>query len=261
MEEQVVFERLGQDRPVQEAELTRHGCPPASRRDSEAGWKPQVFSYQRTISSPSPIRRPEDFHAQAEQEIKASARFDALPAIGTRSRVWRCCPQTRRDDLSIAASEIAARAKLLNEKIKPDLTIACTSTPLNGDDCHDLVDDNRLVVFVHGNYLAGELKGRRPEVAVARKTSAALRIQRNLATAEAIATTLATAAKLPLRWSTDQTAGSIRTVRQPVRLCPETSRPIGWLNWPRCLSRTVLPEQSPRSINASRWVTMRPARP
>ena len=47
---------------------------------------------------------------------------------------------------------------MLNEKIKPDLTICLHFNAVEWDNCQNLVDDNRLVVFVHGNYLASELK-------------------------------------------------------------------------------------------------------
>jgi N-acetylmuramoyl-L-alanine amidase len=54
-------------------------------------------------------------------------------------------PDTRAD--------IAARARLVNE-FKPDLTVCIH---FNATSSNRLVDDNRLSVFVHGNYLPAEI--------------------------------------------------------------------------------------------------------
>jgi N-acetylmuramoyl-L-alanine amidase len=52
-----------------------------------------------------------------------------------------------------ARSDIAARARLVNTEFKPDLTVCIHFNATS----RGLVDDNRLTVFVHGNYLPAEV--------------------------------------------------------------------------------------------------------
>jgi len=54
--------------------------------------------------------------------------------------------------------KIAARASLLNEKIKPDLTICLHFNAVEWDDCQSSSMTTGSSFFVHGNYLASELK-------------------------------------------------------------------------------------------------------
>ena len=186
------FFQIGKDRPVQEAELTLLVARLLKTRLEAMG--AEVFLTKDNFK-PVTDKRPEDFHAQAEQEIKASARFDAFPPL-EREAAFGDAVRKRAELIFYRSSEIAARAKLLNEKIKPDLTICLHVNAVEWDECHDLVDDNRLVVFVHGNYLPAELRDDDQKLRVLEKL-----LERShpveLVTAEAIATALATATKLP----------------------------------------------------------------
>jgi len=56
-----------------------------------------------------------------------------------------------------ARADIAARAQLVNREFKPDLTVCLHFNAVPWNERRDLVDDNRLAVFVHGNYLPGEV--------------------------------------------------------------------------------------------------------
>ncbi len=189
--EERFFER-GTDRPVQEAVLNLTVARLLKTRLETAG--AQVFLTKDSFA-PVTDKRPEDFHAQAEQEISASARFDDFPPL-EREADHADAVRKRAELLFYRSSEIAARANLLNDKIKPDLTICLHFNAVEWDDCRNLVDDNRLVVFVHGNYLAGELKDDDQKLRLFSKL-----LQRShpaeLAAAEAIATALAHATKLP----------------------------------------------------------------
>jgi hypothetical protein len=189
--EERFFER-GKDRPVQEAELNLMVARLLKTRLEAAG--AQVF-FTKDNFEPVTDKRPEDFQAQAEQEIKASTRFDAFPPL-EREAAFADAVRKRAELIFYRSSEIAARAQLLNEKIKPDLTICLHVNAVEWDECHDLVDDNRLVVFVHGNYLASEVKDDDQKLRLLEKL-----LERShpaeLATAEAVATTLASATKLP----------------------------------------------------------------
>lgn len=189
--EERFFER-GKDRPVQEAVLNLTVARLLKTRLEAAGV--QVFLTKDSFE-PVTDKRPEDFRLQAEQETAALTRFDAFPPL-EREAARADAVRKRAEMLFYRGSEITARANLLNEKIKPDLTICLHFNAVDWDDCQNLVDDDRLVVFVHGNYLASELRDDEQKLRLFSKL-----LERShpieLAAAGAIATALANATKLP----------------------------------------------------------------
>lgn len=189
--EERFFER-GKDRAVQEAVLNLTVARLLKARLEAAG--AQVFLTKDNLE-PVTDKRPEDFHAQAEREISALTRFDAFPPLD-REAARADAIRKRAELIFYRSSEIAARANLLNDKIKPDLTICLHFNAAEWDDCKSLIDDDRLVVFVHGNYLASELKDDDQKLRLFSKL-----LERShpveLATAEAIAAALSNATKLP----------------------------------------------------------------
>ena len=186
------FLERGKDRPVQEAELNLMVARLLKARLEVAG--AQVFLTKDNFE-PVTDKRPEDFQAQAEQEIKASTRFDTFPPL-EREAAFADAVRKRAEMIFYRSSEIAGRAKLLNEKIKPDLTICLHVNAVEWDECHSLVDDNRLVVFVHGNYLPSELKDDDQKLRLLEKLLEHSHTT-ELAAAEVVATALANATKLP----------------------------------------------------------------
>jgi hypothetical protein len=186
------FFQRGKDRPVQEAELNLMVARLLKTRLEAAG--AEVFLTKDSFE-PVTDKRPEDFQSQAEEEIKVSTRFDNFPPL-EREAAFADAVRKRAELIFYRSSEIAARAKLLNEKIKPDLTICLHVNAVEWDECHNLVDDNRLVVFVHGNYLPAELKDDDQKLRLLEKL-----LERShpteLAAAGVIATALANATKLP----------------------------------------------------------------
>ncbi len=134
----------GKDRPVQEAALNLIVARLLRRKLEAAG---VTVLLTKDGFQPVTDKRPEDFRAQAEREVPASDdEANRADAVRKRSEL-----------LFYRSAEIAARARLINERLKPDLTICIHFNALEWNECHDLVDDNRLVVFVHGNYLPAEL--------------------------------------------------------------------------------------------------------
>jgi hypothetical protein len=186
------FFEHGKDRPVQEAVLNLTVARLLKTRLEAAG--AQVFLTKNNFD-PVTDKRPENFRAQAEQEIAALTRFDTFPPL-ERQAARADAIRKRAELLFYRSSEIAARASLLNEKIKPDLTICLHFNAVEWGDCQSLVDDNRLVVFVHGSYLASELKDDEQKLRLFSKL-----LERShpaeLMVAEAIATAMAGATKLP----------------------------------------------------------------
>ncbi len=186
------FFQQGKDRPVQEAELTLMVARLLKTRLETLG--AQVFLTKDNFE-PVTDKRPGRFPCAGRTGDQYLRAFDAFPPL-EREAAFGDAVRKRAELIFYRSSEIAARAKLLNEKIKPDLTICLHVNAVEWDDCHDLVDDNRLVVFVHGNYLPSELKDDDQKLRLLEKL-----LERShpveLVTAEAIATALATAAKLP----------------------------------------------------------------
>jgi len=100
------------------------------------------------------------------------------------------------DQMFYRNAEIAARAKLVNETLRPDLTICLHFNAVEWNEHNDLVDDNRLVVFVHGDYLPGEVADDAQKLRLFYKLlSRSLAVERPVA--ESLATALAQATKLP----------------------------------------------------------------
>jgi hypothetical protein len=105
---------------------------------------------------PVTTARPDDFREQAEREIGAYEKFQHLPEL-FRQAARADAVRKRQELLFYRKSEIAARARRVNEELKPDLTVCIHFNATEESDDDKLVDDNGLMVFVHGNYLAEEL--------------------------------------------------------------------------------------------------------
>lgn len=199
----------GKDRPVQEAVLNLAVARLLKARLEAAG--AEVFLTKDTFQ-PVTNKRPADFRIQAEQEIAALIRFDALPALDREANVADAI-RKRAEILFYRSSEIDARARLLNDKIKPDITLCIHFNAIEWDECQSLVNDNRLVVFVHGDYLASELKDDDQKWRLLSKLLEGSH-SIELSVADAIATALAVATKLaPVDYG--PSSGAIRVGQNP----------------------------------------------
>ena len=134
----------GKDRPVQEAVLNLTVARLLKKQLEAAG---VTVLLTKDNYQPVTDQRPQDFRAQAEREVPAdddeANRADAI--------------RKRQELLFYRTAEIAARARLVNEQLKPDLTLCIHFNAVEWNECHDLVDANALLVFVHGDYLPAEL--------------------------------------------------------------------------------------------------------
>ena len=180
------------DRPIQEAVLNLAVARLLKARLEAAG--AEVFLTKNELE-PVTEKRPEDFRVQAAREIAVLTRFDSFPPL-EREAAAADAIRKRAESLFYRGAEIAARARLLNEKIKPDITLCIHFNAVEWDECQNLVDDNRLVVFVHGDYLESELTDDDQKLRLISKL-----LERShpieLAAASAIATALASTTKLP----------------------------------------------------------------
>ncbi|MFH0909599.1 MAG: N-acetylmuramoyl-L-alanine amidase [bacterium] len=106
---------------------------------------------------PVTAARPDEFKEQAEREIGAYDKFPDLPDLfheAARADAVR----KRQELLFYRQAEISARARRVNEELKPDLTLCIhfNATEYSAD--KKLVVENGLMFFVHGNYLPDELR-------------------------------------------------------------------------------------------------------
>lgn len=152
----------GHDRPVQEAVLNLTVARLLQARLEAAGL---TVLLTKNDYQPVTDKRPDDFPPGHEQLFYRSA-------------------------------EITARARRLNEELHPDLTLCLHFNAAAWNERFDLVNDNRLAVFIHGNYLPDELADDEQRCRLFAKL-----LERShateLAAAESIADALARATRLP----------------------------------------------------------------
>jgi hypothetical protein len=155
-------------------------------------------------------KRPEDFCTQAERDVAQISHFDAFPPL-EREAARADATRKRAELLFYRNAEIAARARRVNEQLKPDLTLCIHFNAVDWNDRFELVNDNRVVVFVHGNYLPSELKDDEQKLRL--MTKLLERSHRTeLSVAEAIASALATATGLPpVEYATNSAAARVGT--------------------------------------------------
>ena len=179
----------GKGRPVQEALLNLQVARRLRDQLVAAGYE---VGLTKDNFEPVTSKRPEDFRAEA-------ARTLPDPAAGTdleRDAMHRDLLRKRMEQLFYRSAEITARAKFVNELTRPDLTICLHFNAVEWNERNDLVEDNRLVVFVHGDYLPGEVADDAQKLRLFYKLlSRSLAVE--LPVAESVATALAQATQLP----------------------------------------------------------------
>lgn len=196
--EQRWFQR-GTDPPVQEAVLNLTVARLLRQQLQAAG--ATVFL---TKDNFEPVSTERPAYCQATNRFIAVSAADANAAAAARLEEER---QFYRN------AEIAARARLVNEQFRPDLTLCLHFNAAEWNECHDLVEDNRLVVFVHGNYLPAELADEQQRYRLFAKLLEQSHAT-ELAVAEALADALAAATGLPpVEYATNSAALRIGTNR------------------------------------------------
>ena len=179
----------GKGRPVQEALLNLQVARRLRDQLVAAGYEVVLT---KDNFEPVTSKRPEDFRAEAE-------RAGPLPAFGSeleRDAFCRDLLRKRMEQLFYRSAEITARAKFVNELPRPDLTICLHFNAVEWNEHNDLVEENRLVVFVHGDYLPGEVVDDAQKLRLFYKLlSRSLAVE--LPVAESVANALAEATQLP----------------------------------------------------------------
>ena len=179
----------GKAHPVQEAVLNLLVARRLRDQLTAAGFE---VALTKDNFEPVTDKRPEDFRAEAARTLPDPAFGSELERAAFLSDLWR----KRMEQLFYRQSEIAARAKLVNETYRPDLTLCLHFNAVEWNEHNDLVDDNRLVIFVHGDYLPGEVADDAQKLRLVYKLlSRSLAVE--LPVAESLANALACATKLP----------------------------------------------------------------
>lgn len=118
---------------------------------------------------PVTTMRPEDFRQQAQREVARSLSGDPvfanMPPL--LQQAYRAdLVRKRMELLFYRHDEIGARAEIVNSW-KPDVTLCIHFNAKDWTLEKDkLTEDNRLVVFVHGNYLPSELQSEEGKLAL-----------------------------------------------------------------------------------------------
>ena len=143
--------RIGRDRPVVEGELNLKTCRLLAKRLQDAGaqvvWTHQGFE-------PTTRLRPNDLYPEAIQYMLQDVKSRRFPSYSANGLIrWNA------ELLFYRTAEIQARARKVNEELRPDLTLCLhyNAAPWGRAGRASLATANRVVLFAHGAYTADEL--------------------------------------------------------------------------------------------------------
>jgi N-acetylmuramoyl-L-alanine amidase len=142
--------RIGRDEPIVEGELNLRVSRLLEKRLREAG--AQVVWTHEGFHPTTPLR-PSDLYPEAIEYLLQGSRGARLPRYSANRLIrWNA------ELLFYRSAEISARARRVNEELKPDLTLCIhfNAAPWPGGRIR-LTSVNRLVLFAHGSYKAEEL--------------------------------------------------------------------------------------------------------
>lgn len=105
---------------------------------------------------PVTAARPADFTEEARRIEGAVERYPDLPPLVRQAELEDRIGK-RQEFLFYRREEIRARALRVNREFKPDLTVCLHFNAVETAPGQVFTDRNAVVVFIHGNYLPGEL--------------------------------------------------------------------------------------------------------
>ena len=151
--------QIGEDPPVKEGELT---LVVAKKLKILLEANGASVTLVRTENQPVTKFRPEDFQDQAEavEQQRFMEEQNVVLQNPHRETDWfRERVLARAEMLFYLVSEIQSRAKIVNEQIKPDLTLALhfNVSPWPEETQQILPEENHLHLIVHGTYTPAEL--------------------------------------------------------------------------------------------------------
>ncbi|MCX6935313.1 MAG: N-acetylmuramoyl-L-alanine amidase [Verrucomicrobia bacterium] len=143
--------RIGRDRPVVEGELNLQTCRLLAERLTAAGAK-VVWTHEGF--QPTTEVRPADLYPEAIQYLLQDPLSRRMPRYSVNGLIrWNA------ELLFYRSAEIQARARRVNEELRPDFTLCLhyNAAPWGPTRRASLRSINRLVLFAHGSYTANEL--------------------------------------------------------------------------------------------------------
>ncbi|MDA0346373.1 MAG: N-acetylmuramoyl-L-alanine amidase [Verrucomicrobia bacterium] len=151
--------KIGDDPPIKEGDLTLIVSRKLSIALEALGATVRLI---RKDAQPLTERRAKDFIEEAsiiEKRLYLDGDGRFLTVTPWDSDWFKKRIQLRAEMLFYRVSEIQARAKLINEEVKPDLTIAVhfNVAPWLEETQQVLAEENHMHVIVHGTYTPGEL--------------------------------------------------------------------------------------------------------
>lgn len=152
--------QIGSDQPVKEGDLTLIVARKLKARIESLGAEAVLL---RNENKPVTEKRPEDFYHEAvaiEQQFWIEKNDISTEATPWETEWFKRRVKERTELLFYRVSEIQARARLVNDIIKPDLTLAVhfNVSPWVDAGRQTLPEDNHVHVIVNGTYMPSELK-------------------------------------------------------------------------------------------------------
>ncbi|HEV7406169.1 MAG TPA: hypothetical protein VGO11_24695 [Chthoniobacteraceae bacterium] len=145
------FFQIGESRPVAEGDLTLRVAKMLVPRLQALGAEVHLV---REAAEPVTRQRPATLRPAARQELAVQAAEQPPEPVRERAEM------DEAELLFYRVSEIRERAKIVNEKIRPDLTLCLHfNAEAWGDPAHpEFVPRNHLHILLNGCYSAGELR-------------------------------------------------------------------------------------------------------
>ena len=143
--------RIGRDRPVVEGELNLQTCRLLAERLSAAGAK-VVWTHEGF--APTTEVRPADLYPEAIEYLLQDPANRRLPRFSMNGLIrWNA------ELLFYRSAEIQARARRVNEELRPDFTLCLhyNAAPWGSPGRASLTSVSRVVLFSHGSYTTSEL--------------------------------------------------------------------------------------------------------
>lgn len=142
---------LGEDSPVREGDISLAVARLLVSRLQKLGARPVLV---REGLQPVTGRRPDDFRENARVWADKTMGFDSNQTEEKEKRV-----EARAELLFYRVDEIHARARLINESIRPDLVLCLhmNAAPWPDSEKQQLVQRNDYHILINGCYMGGEL--------------------------------------------------------------------------------------------------------
>lgn len=154
MEERFFLVDRQKDWPVQEAAMNLYVARLICDRLEAVGARVTLV---KDDFEPMSTTGPDELLKSAGDLPPPDARFSHLPDVFIESS-QRDAQRKQIEREFYRTAEIAARARRINDDIKPDVTLCIHFNATGYGDDKTLHEENGLTFFVHGNYLARELE-------------------------------------------------------------------------------------------------------